>query len=69
MYHAASMHIIYTNHLCMLYNDYPGRPSEMRQRRPISDRPITTHATTQPVAGPAPRRDSSAIVILTPHLE
>ena len=29
----------------------------------------TTHATTQPVAGPAPRRDSSAIVILTPHLE
>ena len=29
----------------------------------------TTHATTQPVAGPAPRRVSSAIVILTPHLE
>ena len=68
MYHAASMHIIYTNHICMLYNDHPGRPSEMRQRRPTAT-VHTTHATTQPVAGPAPRRDSSAIVILTPHLE
>ena len=49
MYHAASMHIIYTNHhICMLYNDYPGRPSEMRQRRPSATVHTTTHATTQP---------------------